>query len=185
MSKTIPSTDPFLGIVTQIGTFRPWYTPNDMLSLGVYGGAFFFGKSKWKILSELPQDIIKGVPEDKYANYQYSNAKNYFEVEPSGGAKSDRTFSMPPNTKGIHPFGWFEWYCRYYYGSVSAADIWRVKQWQMAINQHWFYIINGVYNGEGNKITDLAFLPERRQKLLELGVDPTILPAAYQCTYQF
>lgn len=179
MSRTIPSTDPYLGIIAE-KRFRPFYTPNDMLYLGVYGGAAF-GSKQWRKVGDFPEDLVKGVDVSKYSNITPDPAKNYFGT---AGTLSDRTFSMPPMYKSLH-HNWFEWYCLYYYGNRSAADGYRIDQWLKAINQHWFYILKGPYTGGGEPETDLTYLADRRQKLLEMGVDPTVTPEDYSCYYQF
>jgi len=181
MSATIPSTDPFLAMLSP-RLFRPFYSPNDMLALGVYGGAFFGPNNAARILPDIDPDLFRNINTSTWKSYTYDNTKNYFQV---AGGREDRTYNMTIEQRQIHRFGWFEWYCKFYYGERSIADTGRITQWIKEINRHFYYIKNGVYNGEGNILTDLTFLPERRQKLLELGVDPTKDPYDYGCNYHF
>lgn len=182
MSQSIPSTDPYISLIngSKSGIFRPWYTPKEMLLLGVFGGSFFTDRRA--LMKTLSWDLITDVPVAKLISGPYDPAQNYFNVTLE---LMDRTFEMPMTMKRLHPNGWFEWYCRFYYGEQSPADPDRIRQWLMSVNQHWFYITNGTYNGDGNINTDVTFLPERRQRLLELGVDPTIPPSVYNCFYKF
>lgn len=148
-----------------------------MLILGVFGGQFF-GKNKAysNKTKFFGTDLFYGVDLDKYQGNAYDPAKNYFNLTLGG---TDRTFNMPPSIKRLHFNGWYHWYCQYYYGEKSPADTWRIVQWQKSIAVEWFYIVNGVYEGGGNRFTDLLFLPTRRQRLLEKGWDPTKAPADY------
>lgn len=180
MSATVPSTDPPIGMVRS-SIFQPYYTPKEMLTLGVFGGAFFGSSNAQKILSTGPltiggamDSLFRGLPKLKYESPIYDPNQNYIPGQTL--AVQRRGLNMPSYIKRLNPFGWFEWYVNWYYGCVSQADNWRISQWQKSINVHWLYIANGVYTGGGNKFTDLTYLPMRRQRLIELGWDPTIDP---------
>jgi hypothetical protein len=182
MIPTIPAgRDPLL--LTGKKPFRPFYSPQDMLNLGVFGGSFFGPDRAMKLIPKFTQFMLfSGVPISSYALAIYNQGINYFNVSLD---PMNRTFSMPIGLKRMHPFGWFEWYCKYFYGEESKADEHRIKQWVMSINQHWFYIATSAYTGVGNRFTDLTFLPPRRQALLEFGWDPTIDPATWGFQYKF
>lgn len=151
-----------------------------MLNLGVYGGSYF-GRNLI-ILNDLPQSSFIGISPNKYKNWDYNQAINYFNVTPF---RTDRTFDMPSDLKQLHKLGWFEWYISFYYGLSTPADKDRMQQWLVQINTDWFYIKNSAYSGSGDRITDLTFLPQRRQRLLEFAADPTIDPSTYGCSYKF
>lgn len=186
MSRTIPSTDPPLSLLVESGQFKPFYSPNDMLTLGVFGGSFWYRipqRDAWLFKST---DFSFGVSLNLYSSVIYDNAVNYFGVD--GFLGNDRTFGLPPNQKRLHPKGWFEWYCNYYYGQKSTADAGRIRQWAYAINVEWSYIDGATptpYMGSGNRATDLNFLQERRQRLLEMGWDPVKDPKDYQLQIKF
>lgn len=182
MSKTIPSTDPQLPILRKASTkdFAPFYTPNDMLDLGVFGGSFFSPNRAKKIIEnvlgyEQFMDLTMGINISKFQSGEYDPTQNYFPNQAL--SFTDRWFGMPADQKRKHKYGWFHWYVLFYYGEQSVADAPRVMQWKKAINVNWFYIASTPYTGEGNRNTDLTFLPTRRQRLLELGWDPTVDPA--------
>lgn len=184
MSQTIPSTDPPLSLVVESGQFKPFYSPREMLVLGVFGGAFFGNKNAWTVGIQLRQTgIFTGLLPSLFQNSTFDVEQNNFGVAPG---ISDRSFGMPTEKKRLHKYGWFQWYCQYYYGQKSPADVHRILQWAYAINVEWAYISElAPYTGGGNRETDLTFLPERRQRLLEKAWDPTRDPGDFGLRVKF
>ena len=105
--------------------FKPELTPKDMLALGVFGGKYLTD-----CVNEFPSDWFdeaKLSPEGK--NIQL----NYFQVDASLPLKHWQ------NKGWIHPAdprGWFQWYCRYYYGRrIPDEDLRQIKRWK-GIRRH-------------------------------------------------
>jgi hypothetical protein len=106
-------------------SFNPELTPKQMLELGVFGGKYI-------------TDCTNEFPLDWFENAKLSPLKkdislNYFKVDASLSLKEWQL-------KGwIHPSdprGWFQWYCRYYYGRrIPNEDIIQIKRWR-AIRRH-------------------------------------------------
>jgi hypothetical protein len=105
--------------------FKPELTPKEMLVLGVFGGKYM-------------TDCTDEFPRDWFENAKLSPTRkdislNYFGVDAS----------LPLShwvAKGwIHPAdprGWFQWYCRYYYGRrLAEEDLRQIKRWK-AIKRH-------------------------------------------------
>lgn len=170
---TIPSGGTPLNVPQLLDVpFKPFYSPADMLNLGIKGGQF--GHDNLPVLYSLNPSLVKSFKStNKWAQTTFDTAKNYFHV---ANAQSDRTLGVGQIYKTLHPLGWFEWYCRFYYGEKSRADIMRITQWIMGINVAWFYI-----KQDPTKLTDLTWQPMRRQDMLEWGVDPTLDPESYGC----
>ena len=105
--------------------FNPQLTPIQMLNLGVFGGKYM-------------TDCISEFPKSWFYNAKLSpNFKdinlNYFKVDAS-----------LPLMKWIEkgwiykydPRGWFQWYCRYFFGRrIENEDIRQIKRWK-AIKRH-------------------------------------------------
>lgn len=134
--------------------FRPDLTPKEMLSLGVFGGAYFpaipkeFPRS-WFIKARLS---IEARPQ-RELNYFGINASQPREVWQAKG--------------WIHeddPLGWFLWYCRYYMGRRHEDDTRQIKRWK-AYRRHLSQVGLNCHPG------DMHCRPKQRQSLLHWGYD--------------
>ncbi len=137
--------------------FKPDLTPQEMLSLGVFGGRYMrdcrkeFPKS-WFTKAKLHPEGVPG----------HSKALNYFKVEAS------QPLAVWRKKGWIHqddPRGWFQWYCRYYMGRrVPAEDAKQIKRWK-AIRRHIGQIAKHC------RVGDLTCHPRQRQALLHWAYD--------------
>ncbi len=100
--------------------FQPELTPKQMLALGVFGGKYM-------------TDCQKEFPKSWFTNAKLSPEKkdislNYFKVDASLPLRvwQKRGWIHPDD-----PRGWFQWYCRYYYGRrIPAEDERQIKRWK-------------------------------------------------------
>lgn len=105
--------------------FKPELTPKEMLAMGVFGGKYM-------------TDCQKEFPHDWFARAKLSPKikdpkLNYFEIDASLPLKvwQNKGWINPAD-----PRGWFQWYCRYYYGRrLSEEDKRQIKRWK-AIKRH-------------------------------------------------
>lgn len=105
--------------------FKPELTPKEMLELGVFGGKYM-------------TDCRDEFPSSWYKNAKLSpeikNPKlNFFKVDASLSLKKweEKGWINP-----IDPRGWFQWYCRYYYGRrMPEEDRRQIKRWK-AMKRH-------------------------------------------------
>ncbi|MCS5422241.1 MULTISPECIES: hypothetical protein [Psychrilyobacter] len=105
--------------------FKPELTPKEMLELGVFGGKYM-------------TDCRKEFPLSWYENAKLSpeikNPKlNFFKVDASLSLKKweEKGWISP-----MDPRGWFQWYCRYYYGRrMPEEDRRQIKRWK-AMKRH-------------------------------------------------
>lgn len=107
--------------------FRPKYTPKEMLQLGVFGGAYFRDIEKWKnTWDEFPKNWFTGLDKSQYANPTFDKTKNKY------GVLSGTSLEYWREKGWIHPqdpYGWFQWYCRYYQGRRTDDDDRQIKRW--------------------------------------------------------
>jgi hypothetical protein len=173
MNTIIPAEGPYINLKQVVGLdFRPFYTPAAMLNLGIKGGQFGHANKSLALgISDELTQLFKGT--QKWLMDDYDATRNYFNVV---NRQSERSLGVGYIYKAKHPLGWFEWYCRFYYGETSPADIMRVSQWVVGINTAWFYIAT-----DPARLTDTDWQLLRRQQLLEWAVDPTLDPASYGC----
>jgi len=100
--------------------FKPELTPAEMLELGVFGGVYL-------------RDGADEFPPEWFENARFADAKrdpaiNFFEVNASQPLQVWRDKGWIYDDD---PRGWFQWYCRYYYGRrVPIEDQRQIKRWK-------------------------------------------------------
>jgi len=126
--------------------FTPQLTPQQMLELGVFNGAYFENDH-----DEFPAEWFKNVAKT-----------NYF------GVKASQPLSVWQAKGWIHesdPKGWFQWYCRYFMGRrIPDEDARQIKRWK-AMVRHVAQISNNCRPG------DVCCRPKQRQALLHWAYD--------------
>lgn len=139
--------------------FKPDLTPQEMLRLGVFGGAYFDGVDGL-IPKDLPRSWFKGVrfsPDGKK-----KDELNYF------GINASQPLSVWRAKGWIYkddPHGWFQWYCRYYLGRrIPGEDERQIKRWR-AIARHIAQIKKHCRKG------DKSCHPKQRQAVLHWAYD--------------
>ena len=101
--------------------FRPELTPQQMLSLGVFGGKYMSDCRR-----EFPAAWFKSA---KLCPDRHDPKLNYFKVNAS------QSLSVWRHNGWIYPEdprGWFQWYCRYYMGRRGEHDAAQIKRWRAA-----------------------------------------------------
>ena len=105
--------------------FKPELSPGQMLSLGVFGGKYMTDCKK-----EFPRSWYKNA---KLCHGKHDAKLNFFKVNAS------QPLSIWRKKHWIYkedPRGWFQWYCRYYYGRrIPNEDKRQIKRWK-AITRH-------------------------------------------------
>jgi hypothetical protein len=138
--------------------FKPDLTPKQMLKLGVFGGAYFVGVDDL-IPKDLPPEWFTGVKLSK--DGEKHKELNFFKTDAS------QPLSVWQNKGWIHkddPYGWFQWYCRYYMGRRIEDDERQIKRWK-AMARHVAQISRNC------RIGDLFCRPRQRQAVLHWGYD--------------
>jgi len=133
--------------------FQPELTPAEMLALGVFGGKYM-------------TDCRDEFPEAWYTDAKLSPdhrdpSLNFFGIDAS------KSLAYWREKGWIHPDdprGWFQWYCRYYWGRRVEDDARQIKRWK-AMTRH-------VAQIRKNCIPDdLSCRPRQRQALLHWAYD--------------
>ena len=116
--------------------FRPNISPIDVIKKGAFGGTYFrdiysrvnnkFYKNSWKQFKEL-----ENIDGRYYCSDFYDIGLNYYGVVVE---KSLRFWERKGWINKIDPYGWFQWYFRYWKGRRSEDDI---RQINMLL--HWCY----------------------------------------------
>ncbi|CAM9373032.1 unnamed protein product [Chrysoparadoxa australica] len=107
--------------------FRPNLTPKQIMQMGSFGGTYFrpikssvTNKSYTKAWEEFPEDWFEGLNiTTQVASRTYEKALNKF------GVKCGGSLDMWESSGWIveqDPYGWFQWYCRFYLGRRTDDD---------------------------------------------------------------
>lgn len=104
--------------------FRPNLTPKEMLELGVFGGKYMTDCKE-----EFPKDWYKKA---KFCHEFHDPKINFF------GVNASQPLSVWRKKGWINeehdPRGWFQWYCRYYFGRrIPDEDKKQISRWKKII----------------------------------------------------
>ena len=126
-----------------------------MFSLGVFGGLYYS-----EIPTEFPKSWFKGVELSR--DGKQHKELNYFGVNAS---QSREIWKQKGWIHKDDPYGWFQWYCRYYVGRRHPDDQRQIKRWKNMI-RHVTQVVNNCNQG------DEFCRPRQRQALLHWAYDP-------------
>jgi len=104
--------------------FKPQLTPQEMLTLGVFGGRYMTD-----CRAEFPADWFARA---RLCHESHRAELNFFGVNASKPLAYWRAKGWIYHED---PRGWFQWYCRYYLGRRCADDVRQIKRW-LAIRRH-------------------------------------------------
>jgi hypothetical protein len=121
-------------VFTDYPEFRPNLTPAEVLERGSFGGTYFRPitsavtglsyKSK-DVLKEFPREWIKNLPKNMVISRTYDKSINMYNVKCGGSLDMWEGSGWISN---IDPYGWFQWYCRFYLGRRSTDDLRQIKR---------------------------------------------------------
>jgi hypothetical protein len=128
MKKSEPTRDAkgFLNF-PDFPEFRPNLTPKEILQRGSFGGTAFqpftskvTGETYPNAWEEFPPDWFQGLERGKhYANDRYDKSINMYQV-----TCNTKLSEWEDNgwVSDLDPYGWFQWYCRFYLGRRTSDD---------------------------------------------------------------
>ncbi|KAK9974773.1 hypothetical protein ABG768_022850 [Culter alburnus] len=114
--------------------FTPNITPKEVLQAGSFGGTYFrpiyssITKQHYKdVWQELPEDWLDGLNISKQvASSTYRENVNTYNVKCGGSLEmwESSGWIVPQD-----PYGWFQWYCRFYQGRRTVDDARQISRW--------------------------------------------------------
>eukprot|EP00977_Amphora_coffeiformis_P009577 scaffold2205_cov167-Amphora_coffeaeformis.AAC.3 len=121
-----------------VKTFHPNLTPEEILRGGAFGGTYFRSivsavtNKKYAgndaLKSSVPDEWIEGLDKKTMLTSQtYNEHVNKFK------AKCGGSLGMWESSGWISdadPYGWFQWYCRFYQGRRSSDDSRQIARWK-------------------------------------------------------
>lgn len=114
--------------------FTPNMTPKEVLQAGSFGGTYFrpiyssITKKHYKdVWQELPEDWLDGLNISKQvASSTYRENVNTYNVKCGGSLEMWESSGWIVTQD---PYGWFQWYCRFYQGRRTMDDARQISRW--------------------------------------------------------
>jgi len=128
-----------------------------MLELGVFGGKYMTD-----CRAEFPEEWFANA---KLCHEQHNPSLNCF------GVNASQPLSVWQAKGWIHaddPRGWFQWFCRYFYGRRCSDDLRQIRRWR-AIRRHVGQLRKSC------RPRDLTCRPKQRQALLHWAYDSRLI----------
>ena len=147
--------------------FLPLLTPREIIKAGAFGGCYFglpIEEYTNYDYDYLFNKLFDGLDINLYLREKYSAKVNQFEI------KSGMGYEYWKEMDWLHeddPYGWFEWYCKYYLGRRHPDDDRQISRWQnfCGKNGRWKdRIYSRIYETKNWKIS-----PRIQQSLLHWG----------------
>ena len=156
--------------------FQPNLTPKEVLQAGSFGGTYFrpidssiTGLSYDKQWEELPQNWLENL------NIKKEVASPYYDVQINENkvkcGADLHTWESSGWIKKQDPYGWFQWYCRFYLGRRTDDDKRQIIRWKNCTGPkgRWKNNLIGKIYRSGTSYDDKSVSPVIRQVLLHWG----------------
>lgn len=162
--------------------FKPNLSPHQILKMGAFGGTYFrpiyssVTKKHYKsedVIKEYPKSWFKDIDIDKMViSSKYDKKINKYGVK-CGSELEDWEKSGWMHEQD--PYGWFQWYCRFYMGRRTDDDKRQIKRWLALAGPKGRFknrLVNMIKNKDA-KYDDPSISPVIRQTLLHWGYQIT------------
>jgi len=176
--KNIKFKDPTQKIPKEIlSAFSPNLTPRQMFLFGIFGGTYFREIDSAIVKKHLKNQhkeftFLQDIPEAYLCTQLcWSNINKYGVF--SGTSKE--FWETKGWIKEQDPYGWVQWYCRFYNGRRSPDDIRQIKRWMNfagpngRFRRHLIKLVNAA--GGKKHVNDYSVAPVVRQGLLQWGYE--------------
>ena len=147
--------------------FSPNKTPIEVIREGAFGGTYFrdiysginekWYKNSWKEFVQL-----KNIDAKFYASDYYDKNLNKYKVKTG---TSLRFWENKGSINEIDPYGWFQWYFRYWLGRRSEDDERQINRWKKIVSGFRGKLVNMIKDA-ASKFDDYSISPKIRQILL-------------------
>jgi len=157
--------------------FRPNMTPKEVLQAGSFGGTYFrpiyssvtkqkYGSEVWK---ELPPDWLEGLNiRTQVASSIYDESKNKYKAKCGASLEEWESSGW---MRAQDPYGWFQWYCRFYQGRRTDDDDRQIGRWKNCCGEkgRWKNNLIGKIHKAGVAFDNPGISPVIRQTLQHWG----------------
>ena len=152
--------------------FKPNTTPVEIIKEGAFGGTYFRGiysgvNCKWYKNSWKEFDVLKNIDQKYYCSDYYDVSLNKYDVK---CGTSLRFWENKGWINPVGPYGWFQWYFRYYLGRRSKDNERQIKRWRGIVNRFKVKLIEMIKKA-GSNFDEYSISPKIRQILLHWGYE--------------
>ena len=170
-------------IAKALQDFHPNRTPEEVLRAGSFGGTYF--RTITSAVTNIrynPTNVLKDTVEKEWIsgldNKSMLTASKYNVSINKYGVKCGGSLGMWESSGWIadsDPYGWFQWYCRFYRGRRCSDDARQIGRWCKSAGVKGRFrsqICNKILNA-GTTADDASISPVIRQTLLHWGLEIT------------
>ena len=162
--------------------FTPNVSPKQVFQCGSFGGTYYrdidssiTGKSYKgkKVIQEFPKSWFQGLDiETMVISPKYDKKINKYGVKCGSSLEDweDNGWIVKQD-----PYGWFQWYCRFYRGRRTSDDQRQIDRWLKLAGPNGRFrkrLINMIKK-KNTKVNDFSVSPVIRQVLLHWGYELT------------
>jgi len=158
--------------------FKPNLTPKEIFQMGSFGGTYYrpiystinnknyknvhkeFEKHGWFNGLDIKTQVASSICRPKLNYYKVKSGLSLLEWENSGWIEP------------VDPYGWFQWYCRFYLGRRCNDDKRQVDRWNKYAGEksgRWRRRLINMCIQKGTKYNDTNVSPVIRQGLQHWG----------------
>ena len=162
--------------------FKPNVSPKDVFKKGAFGGTYFrpiyssITNRKYKggeVIAEYPKTWFQNIDiNKKVISNEYDNKVNKYGVRCGSSLEEWEKNNWIVEED---PYGWFQWYCRFYNGRRIDDDERQIKRWLNIAGPNGRFrrrLMNKIIQ-TGKKYNDKSVSPVIRQVLLHWGYELT------------
>mmetsp|Transcript_13988 Transcript_13988/g.16093 ORF Transcript_13988/g.16093 Transcript_13988/m.16093 type:complete len:346 (+) Transcript_13988:154-1191(+) len=162
--------------------FHPNQTPEEILRAGSFGGTYFRPivsavtnqsyNSKQVLKDTVDQEWIADLSLDWLTSKTYRKNINKYKVK-SGGSLG--MWESSGWIVHVDPYGWFQWYCRFYQGRRCSDDARQISRWLKSAGPKGRFrsqLCNKILKASTTH-DDVKISPVIRQTMLHWGLDIT------------
>ena len=158
--------------------FSPSKTPIEIIREGAFGDTYFRDiysgiNGKWYKKSWKEFDQLKNIDQ----KFHYSDfIIQFYDVSVNKyGVKCGTTLRFWENQGWINeldPYGWFQWYFRYWLGRTLEDDERQINRWKKIVSRFRCKLVKMIKDA-GSKFDNYSISPKIRQILLHWGCELT------------
>ena len=152
--------------------FTPNLTPKEIFKMGSFGGTYWrpiysnITKKNYKNKhKEFPKSWWKSIPDEMLTSEKCNKKLNRYGVVSGSSLKF---WEKKKWIKKQDPYGWIQWYCRFYKGRRSDDDERQIKRWERFAgpNGRFRKRLIKLIKEKNGKYNDYSISPKIRQLLL-------------------